>query len=82
MPYFVYILECQDKSLYTGITNNLKRRLKDHQTGKGGHYTTAHPGKRFRYFEKHPTRSSALKREAMIKKLTRAKKLALIKRLP
>ena len=86
MPYYVYFLECRagrqagkNKTLYTGITNNLERRLKEHQTGKGGHYTRYNPGKRIRYSEIHPTRSSALKREAEIKKWSRTKKLALIK---
>jgi len=80
LPYYVYLLECKNKTLYTGITNDLKKRLKAHQTGKGGHYTAAHQGVRFRYFEKQPSRSAALKREAVIKKWTRTKKLALIKK--
>ncbi|MFA6548867.1 MAG: GIY-YIG nuclease family protein [Candidatus Margulisiibacteriota bacterium] len=78
MPYYVYILECKNKTLYTGITNNLERRLKDHQTGKGGHYTRYNPGKRIRYSEIHPNRSSALKREAQIKRWSRTKKIGLI----
>lgn len=77
--YFVYIIECKDKSLYTGITNDLERRFKEHQTGIGGHYTNAKKVEKIVYTEKHPDRSSALKREAQIKKLTRVKKEALIK---
>ncbi len=79
MQYFVYILECANKSLYTGITTDLARRFKEHQTKQGGHYTSANPGKRMRYFKKYPNRSAASKREAEIKKWTRAKKLELIK---
>lgn len=79
MPYYVYILECTNKTLYTGITNNLERRLKEHQTGRGGHYTSYNPGIRIRYFEEYPTRSLAAKREAQIKRWSRTKKLALIK---
>ncbi|MBU0687693.1 MAG: GIY-YIG nuclease family protein [Candidatus Margulisbacteria bacterium] len=79
MPYYVYILECKNNALYTGITNNLARRLKQHKTGKGGRYTSYNPGKRFRYCEKCGTRSKATKRELQIKGWPRAKKLALIK---
>ena len=78
MPYFVYIIECANKALYTGITTDLKRRFNEHKTGKGGHYTSYNPAVKIRYFEKHATRSHASKREAQIKKLPRAKKLALL----
>ncbi|MEA3493867.1 MAG: GIY-YIG nuclease family protein [Candidatus Margulisiibacteriota bacterium] len=79
MPYYVYILECVNKALYTGITNNLARRLRQHKTGEGGHYTSYNPGKRIRYSEEHPNRSAATKREIQIKRWSRTKKLALIK---
>ncbi|KAF0133699.1 MAG: putative endonuclease containing a URI domain [Candidatus Saganbacteria bacterium] len=79
MPYFVYVLECKNKTLYTGITNNLERRLKEHQTGRGGHYTSYNPGVRIRYFEEFENRSNAAKREAQIKRWSRTKKIALIK---
>jgi putative endonuclease len=78
--YCVYILECRDRSLYTGITTDLKRRLAEHKRGKGAHYTASHPPRRIVYREKQPTRGAALKREAEIKRLTRAEKLALIGR--
>jgi putative endonuclease len=78
MSYFVYILECTNQALYTGITTNIKRRFKEHQTGKGGHYTSYNPAVKMLYREKYATRSKALKREAQIKKWSRAKKLALI----
>jgi len=76
--YFVYILECSDGSLYTGITTDPKRRLAEHQAGKGGHYTRARKVVRIAYEEKHPDRSSALKREAEIKRWPRSKKSDLL----
>jgi len=77
--YFVYILECDDGSLYTGITNNLERRLEAHQSGKGGRYTRGRNVVKFVYTEEQPNRSSASKREAEIKSWRREDKLALIK---
>jgi putative endonuclease len=76
--YFVYILECGDKSLYTGITTDLERRFAEHQKGEASHYTHSKQAKQMVYTEKHPDRSSALKREAEIKRWPRAKKLHLI----
>ncbi len=75
--YFVYILKCSDKSLYTGITTDLKRRLNEHKTGTGGHYTRAKKVVKIVYTEEHQNRSSASKREAEIKSWSREKKLAL-----
>jgi len=77
--FSVYILECKDKSLYTGITTDLERRFSEHKDGKGGHYTSSKEAVRIIYSEKHPDRSSALKREAEIKGWKREKKLLLIK---
>ena len=77
--YFVYILECADKTLYTGITTDLSRRLHEHKAGKGGHYTRAHSALKIVYREKCDSRSSTSKREAEIKKLSRQAKLNLIK---
>ncbi|MCX5751328.1 MAG: GIY-YIG nuclease family protein [Candidatus Saganbacteria bacterium] len=79
MPYYVYIIECSNKALYTGITSDLERRFKQHQSGKGGHYTSYNPAKKIRYYEVYATRSLAAKREAQIKKLSRSQKLVLIK---
>jgi len=76
--YFVYLLECADNSLYTGITTDVIRRFTEHQAGEGGHYTRAHKALRLVYQEPHANRSSASKREAEIKKYSRAQKLALI----
>lgn len=79
MPYFVYLLECKDGSLYTGITTDVTRRFAEHQSGVGGHYTGAKGAMRVVYSEPHPDRSSASKREAEIKSWKREKKLALAK---
>lgn len=78
MEYLLYIIECRDKSLYTGITNDLKRRFEQHKNGKGGHYTSAKGVTKIVYTEKHKDRSSALKREAEIKSWPRQKKLNLV----
>lgn len=78
--YFVYLLECKDKSIYTGITTDVARRVKEHKAGGGGHYTRAKGVKRLLYSEKYKDRSSALKREVEIKKLPKGQKLNLIKK--
>jgi putative endonuclease len=76
--YFVYILECRDGSLYTGITTDVERRFKEHKDGKGGRYTRAKKVKKLLYSEKQKDRSSASKRESAIKRLTRTEKLSLV----
>lgn len=76
--YFVYILQCGDGTLYTGITTDVVRRLEKHKKGVGGRYTKSRRAEKIVFTEKHPNRSSALKREAEIKKKTRKKKLELI----
>lgn len=77
--YFVYILECKDKSLYTGITTNLERRFLEHKSGKASHYTSAKKAMKLVYSERRRNRSSASKREAQIKNWKRAEKLEFIK---
>ena len=77
--YFVYLLECNDGSIYTGITTDVKRRFQEHRDGKGGHYTRARGAVKILYTERYTTRSRALIREAQIKKMRRDKKLMLIK---
>ncbi|MEK7576528.1 MAG: GIY-YIG nuclease family protein [Patescibacteria group bacterium] len=74
----VYILKCKDGSLYTGITNNLKKRFSDHQNGKGGRYTRSHKPVKVLYSERYATKSKALRREFQIKSLSRKKKLQLM----
>lgn len=77
--YYVYLLECEDGSIYTGITTDIKRRLKEHKDKIGGHYTRSHGAKKILYSEKYKNRSEASKREAEIKRWPRLKKLKLIK---
>jgi putative endonuclease len=71
------MLECADKSLYTGITNRLPERLKKHAQGKAARYTASRLPVRLIYCEEAPDKSAALKRERAIKNLTRAEKLRL-----
>lgn len=73
--WFVYVLLCKDGSLYTGVTNNLEKRVLAHKNGQGGHYTRSHKIKRLIYQEKLNSKSAALKREYQIKKLRRAEKV-------
>jgi len=79
--HFVYVLECRDKTLYVGSTNDLERRLKQHNTSKSGaHYTKIRRPVVLKYHEEHVSLSSARKREAELKRLPRAKKLLLFKK--
>ncbi len=79
LEYFVYILRCADDSLYTGITTDPERRIKAHNAGKGAKYTRSHRPVTLAYLERLPDKSAALKREAQIKKLSRAEKEKIIK---
>jgi len=79
MTYFVYLLQCSDGSIYTGITTDVKRRFAEHKNKKGGHYTAARKVKKIIHTEQFATRSQALKREAEIKTWPREKKLQLSK---
>ncbi len=81
MSYFVYILECSDGSLYTGITKDVSKRLNEHNSkDTGAKYTKARRPVKLVYQESSKDRSSASKREYEIKKFTRLKKLALIEK--
>ena len=80
MPYFVYVLECADKTLYIGSTNDLEKRVSAHNFSKtGARYTKSRRPVKLRYSERLKTKSKALKREWALKKLTRIQKLGLIK---
>jgi putative endonuclease len=78
--YTVYLLECRDKSIYTGITTDLARRFREHQEGIGSRYTRARGAVRILHSEKYVSRSAASKREVEIKKFSRTKKMQLIKK--
>lgn len=73
-----YLLECADGTLYTGITNDLDRRLAAHNAGKASKYTRGRLPVALLYTEPHPDRAAASRREIEIKRLPRAGKLALI----
>jgi len=75
----VYLLRCRDGSLYTGITNNLARRLAAHRAGTASAYTRSRGPVRLVYREPARDRGAALRREAAIKRLTRRAKLELIR---
>ncbi|MEN9560911.1 MAG: hypothetical protein RIQ56_184 [Candidatus Parcubacteria bacterium] len=77
-PYYVYILECSDGSLYTGVARDVRRRYVVHVSGRGAKYTASHPPVRIVYTEKCSSRSIAQKREFSIKSFSRAKKFSLI----
>ncbi len=77
--YFCYLLRCSDGSLYAGITTDPARRLKQHNRGQASKYTAARRPVRLVWKEKHPNRSSALRREAQIKRWPRRRKQALIR---
>jgi predicted GIY-YIG superfamily endonuclease len=78
-PWFVYILRCADGSLYTGITKDVKRRCQQHNNGTASRYTRCRRPTKQVWQEAHPSQSSALKREAAIKAMTRQQKKALIR---
>ena len=78
MSFHVYILQCIDGSFYTGYTKDLNERTKQHQNGKGAKYTKAHKPQKVAYVEVFGTRSAAMKREHVIKKLSHQQKLDLI----
>lgn len=76
--WLTYILLCENGSFYTGSTNNLEKRFRDHLNGKGARYTKIHKPIKVVFTEKFESKSEALKREAQIKKLTKKEKNNLI----
>ena len=79
--YFFYILRCADNSLYCGQTNNLEKRISEHNSGKArsAKYTRFRRPVTLVYFEKHPTLNSTMRREVEVKSWTKARKETLIK---
>lgn len=76
-PWFLYLIECQDGSIYTGITVDVAKRYLAHQTGKGAKYMRSHPPKRLLKVFEYTDRSEASKAEYVIKKLSASEKRAL-----
>lgn len=77
--WYMYILECCDGRFYTGMTNNLQKRLLKHTSGKGAKFTKSFGVKVLLYQEEFATRQEAMKREAQVKSLTKKQKIDLIK---
>lgn len=75
---FTYILRCADGTLYTGWTNDLKKRLQAHNNGTGAKYTRTRRPVKLLYFEAFPTKEEAMRREWKIKQMTRVEKLKLV----
>lgn len=75
--WYVYIIECRDGSLYTGIATDVERRYAAHVAGKGARYTRSHPPSRLLARFEYPGRAEASKAEYAIKQLTPARKRAL-----
>ena len=79
--HYVYILECKDKTLYVGYTNDLEKRLAEHNDSpRGARYTKSRRPVVMKYHESFPSLSEALSREYILKQLTRLQKLDLIKK--
>ena len=78
--WYLYILQCGDGSLYTGITTDVEKRLEAHRSGKGAKYTRGRSPLELNYREACGTHSDALKRELEVKRLSREEKLALIEK--
>ena len=79
--WYVYILECGDGTLYTGITDDVQRRLQTHRSGKGAKYTRGRSPLELVYREECGSHSDALKRECAVKALTRAQKERMISKI-
>lgn len=74
---YVYIVECKDKTLYTGYTTDINRRINEHNEGRGCKYTRSRYPVKLKYFEQYETKNEAMKREYEIKQLTRKEKVKL-----
>ncbi|TDX51302.1 GIY-YIG nuclease family protein [Orenia marismortui] len=79
MGHYVYILKCNDNTLYTGYTTDIKRRVKEHNNGSGAKYTRGRTPVELYYSEEHKDKSQAMQREYQIKQMSRQQKLKLIK---
>ncbi len=78
--FYTYLLECADGTLYCGYTNDLERRVRTHNEGKGAKYTRSRLPVKVVYYETFQDKSEAMRREAQIKQMTREQKRALILR--
>lgn len=78
--WVLYIVRCRDDSLYVGITNDVERRMAQHNSGKGARYTRARRPVSLVFLEPHPDKVSAARQEYAVKRLTRAQKLLVVGR--
>lgn len=76
--YYTYIVECADRSLYTGYTTDVKARIRKHNSGKGAKYTRSRLPVKLVYYEEYETKHEAMSREYYIKQMPRKSKLDLI----
>lgn len=75
---YTYMVKCRDGTLYAGWTNNLEKRLTDHNAGKGAKYTKSRRPVELVYYESYETKEEAMRREYAIKRMSRKEKLQLI----
>jgi len=80
MSWYLYVVKCRDESLYTGITTDIPRRIKEHNSKRGAFYTKNKIPVKLVYQEIMPNQSAARKREVQIKRLTRKEKVELVSR--
>ncbi len=78
--HYTYLVECKDNTFYIGYTNNLQKRIKTHNAGKGAKYTRGRIPVILRYYEEYETKTEAMRREYELKKLTRKQKEELIEK--
>lgn len=76
---YTYIIQCSDGTFYTGWTNDIKRRIEEHNSGRGAKYTRPRLPVDLVYYETFPSKQEAMKREYAIKQMTRKKKEELIR---
>lgn len=79
---YTYIVVCQDGTFYTGWTNDLEKRIRDHNAGKGAKYTKSRRPVVLAYYEEYETKEEAMRREYAIKQMSRREKENLIKKKP
>ncbi len=77
--WFVYLVRCKDRTLYTGVTTDVKRRVEEHNDGRGARYTRSRCPVTLVYRERAADRGAALRREYEIKRMTAERKLELVK---
>ncbi len=78
--HYTYMVECSDKTLYTGWTTDLKKRIQAHNAGRGAKYTRNKRPVRLVYYEEYETKGEALQREYALKQLSREEKQILIRK--